>query len=203
MISATGSLTFALSRLARPATDRFDDIRLALVDRLIEASGREALDGAAWLDAWQVAATEVADRVMSAAEDAIVAAGSSSRFPAQRLELLKPTADHRAAFLNRLLAEGIPLEELEDAAGSDQLRGTALDETWHRMTRAAMQEQSRWARVAVDIDAWRRPWRPLVIGSLFLIAAVTVLAAMLGGIVSPPQWFEPVNDWFWGLPWPW
>lgn len=205
MTTTTGTLTFALSRMARPAgqPNRFDDIRLALVDGLVEASGTGTLDGGTWLHRWRVAVTEVADRVMATATTEVTAAAARSRFPGDRLEKVRPDAASRVELLNRLLAEGIPLEELEEVPAQDQRRGAALDEAWHRMIAVARREQGRWSRVAADIDAWRRPWRPLVIGSLLLLAATILLAAMLGGIVAPPEWFQPVNDWFWRLPWPW
>ncbi|HRP07532.1 MAG TPA: hypothetical protein PLL69_03500 [Gemmatimonadales bacterium] len=204
MNSTDSSLTIALSRLARPAASgSFDDLRLAMVDRLIEASGRDALDGNTWLEAWQDAVRQVADRVIASAEAAVTAAASRARFPAAALAAMRAPAEQHTVLLNRLLAEGIALEELGASADQDQRRGMALDEAWHRMTGVAVAEQSRWARIAADIDAWRRPWRPLVIASVVLLFVVTVLAGMLGGIVAPPQWFQPVNDWFWSLPWPW
>src|SRR5690606_20223162 len=123
MTTATGSLTFALSRLARPAAgEGFDDIRLAMVDRLIEASGNGTLDGAAWLQHWQAAATEMTDRIMTTAADQVEIAAARSRMSAARANALMPGASDRNALLNRLLAEGTALEELEHGQQPDLRR---------------------------------------------------------------------------------
>jgi hypothetical protein len=41
-----------------------------------------------------------------------------------------------------------------------------------------------------------------VIGAGITIAAATVLAAMIGGVLPAPAWFQPITNWFWNLPWP-
>jgi hypothetical protein len=201
-----GTLAPALGRLAGPARQApFDAIRLALVDTLVSVQARGGLEGGAWLVAWQQAMEGIRDEVMSEATRAMDAAASRSRFPAARLASLRPDAEASETLLNRLLAEGEPLERLDGAATDDAItraRGAVLQAGWDAAVRIAGAERGHWAGVARDIEQWRRPWRPLVIAAVISIVLVTVLAAMLGGVIPAPAWFEPVTDWFWGLPWP-
>ena len=201
-----GTLAPALGRLAHPARQApFEVIRLALVDTLVSARAGGQLDGGAWLAAWQRAMEAIRDEVMSEATGTIDAAARRSRFPAARLAQLRPDPEAAEILLNRLLAEGEPLERLDGAASDDAMtraRGAVLQAGWDAAIRIAVAERGHWAGVARDIEQWRRPWRPLVIAGLLTLAIVTVLAAMLGGVIPAPTWFQPVTDWFWGLPWP-
>jgi hypothetical protein len=128
-----------------------------------------------------------------------------SRFPTARLNLLRPDTEAADTLLNRLLAEGEMLERLERTATDDattRARGAALETAWDAAVRIAVAEQGHWSGVARDIAQWRRPWGPLVIGAGVTVAAVSLLAAMIGGVLPAPAWFQPVTDWFWSLPWP-
>ena len=200
------TLAPALGRLAHPARQApFEVIRLALVDTLVSARARGELDGGAWLAAWQRAMEAIRDEVMSESTRAIDAAAKRSRFPTARLSQLRPDPESAETLLNRLLAEGEPLERLDGAASDDAMtraRGAVLQAGWDAAIRIAVAERGHWAGVARDIEQWRRPWRPLVIASVLTLVIVTVLAAMLGGVIPAPAWFQPVTDWFWGLPWP-
>jgi hypothetical protein len=147
----------------------------------------------------------VRDSVMSDANRAIEAAAAQSRFPSTRLATLRPDAEAAETLLHRLLAEGVPLERLDGAASDDAVtraRGAALQAAWDAAARIAIAERGHWAGVARDIEQWRRPWRPLVIAALVTLTTLAVIAAMLGGVIPAPAWFQPVTDWFWGLPWP-
>ena len=201
-----GTLAPALGRLARPARQApFDAIRLAMVDTLVSARAMGALEGGTWLVAWQRAMEGIRDEVISEATRTMDAAARRSRFPAARLAQMRPDAEASETLLNRLLAEGEPLERLDGAAADDAItraRGAVLQAGWDAAVRIAGAERGHWAGVARDIEQWRRPWRPLVIASVISIGLATLLAAMLGGVIPAPAWFEPVTDWFWSLSWP-
>jgi hypothetical protein len=200
------SLAPALGRLAAVGRHaRFDPIRLGLVDALVAARAADALDGSVWLKEWQRAMIAIRDQVIGEAMRAMDEAAVRSRFPAARLNLLRPDTEAAATLLHRLLAEGEILEQLEPTATDDattRARGAALETAWDAAVRIAVAEQGHWSGVARDIAHWRRPWRPLVIGAGITIAAATVLAAMIGGVLPAPAWFQPITNWFWNLPWP-
>lgn len=199
------TLAPALGRLAAAAGHaRLDPIRMELVDTLVAAHAGGHLDGAAWLGAWHRAMESVRDQVIGEATTAMNAAAQRSRFPAARLDLLRPDREAADSLLNRLLAEGESLERLERTGSDDaatRARGAALEAGWDAAVRIAVAEQGHWAGVAREIEQWRRPWRPLVIGAALTIAVVSVLAAMIGGVLPAPAWFQPITDWFWNLPW--
>ena len=196
----------ALGRLAAPARrGPFEEVRLALVDTLVSAHAKGALDGGPWVVAWQRAMESIRDQVIAEAGQAIDAAAGRSRFPTARLAQLRPDTEAGEILLNRLLAEGEPLERLDGPTTDDAVtraRGAVLEAAWDATMRIAGAERAHWAGVARDIEQWRRPWRPLVIASAVVLVVVTVLAAMLGGVIPSPAWFQPVTDWFWNLPWP-
>lgn len=201
-----GVLAPALGRLAGPARQGpFEEVRLTLVDTLVSAHAKGPLSGAVWLEAWQRAMESIRDAVMDEAAIAIDRACARSRFPASRATALKPDAEAREALLNRLLAEGEPLERLTNSASDDAMtreRGAGLEVGWDAAMRIASAARGHWAGVASDVERWRRPWRPLVIAAAIALVLVTILAAMLGGVLPAPTWFTPVTDWFWNLPWP-
>lgn len=202
----TAPVAPALGRLAAPARGRAsDDIRLALVDRIVAAHAAGTLTGSEWLAAWQQAAGALADRVLEGANGQLDRAAHHVKYPAARLAAMRPDPDAVTAMLNRFLAEGVDLERLE-AAGDDpavtRARGVALEAAWGAAVRLADVESSHWQGVAASISGWRRPWRPLVITATILWLFGAVFGAMLGGLIRAPQWFAPISDWFWGLPWP-
>ncbi len=202
----TAVLAPALGRLARPPRDEpFEAIRLDLVDALVAADAGGRLDGSAWVAAWTTAITAVRDDVVAEAQGALQRAATRSRYPARRLAPLLPDAAAAESLLQRLLAEGAPLEALETAPESDETtrrRGGALEAAWETASRLARAESARYARVAGGVLAWRRPWGPLVALGVALVAVAGVLAGMIGGLLPAPEWMRPLVAWFWGLPWP-
>lgn len=195
-----------LGRLAAPAANRpFDAIRLAMVDRLVRAHADGALDGRAWLAAWEEAVTAMRDRIAAEGAAALGRAAVHSRYPADRLARLIPDERTRETLLQRLLAEGIALERLEDEPDSlstARRRGAALEAGWEAAVRLGRIESGRLATDAERVLAWRRPWRPIVVTGAVLVTIAALTAAMIGGLLPAPAWFRPVVDWFWGLPWP-
>lgn len=195
----------ALGRLAAPARQApFDEVRLTFVDSLVSARARGGLDGGVWVSAWQRAMESIRDQVMADATLALHAAGARSRLPASRLAQLQPDGEARETLLNRLLAEGEVLERLEGPATDDsttRARGAAAEAGWDAAVRIALAERGHWAGVARNVEQWRRPWRPLVIAATATLTLLTVMAAMLGGVIPAPACFQPAITWFWDLPW--
>jgi hypothetical protein len=125
--------------------------------------------------------------------------------PSAALAELQPSAEAAERLLQRLLAEGMPLEVLEPAAvdaATDRRRGAALEAAWEGAVGVATAEAARYRQVAERTLAWRRPWRPLVMAGAAITIVALVIAAMIGGLVPAPDWFVPVIDWFWSWPWP-
>jgi hypothetical protein len=199
------SLAPALGRLGAPQRDTpFDPVRLALVDTLVSALALGPLSGAAWLDAWQHAMEAIRDEVVTDANASLERAAARSRLPAARLAQLRPDAELSVTLLNRLLAEGEPLERLDRlaaGAAADRARGAALQTAWDAAARVALAERAHWAGISRDVENWRRPWWPLVITASVTLILAALLAALLGGVLPSPAWFQPVITWFWGLPW--
>lgn len=199
-------LSPALGRLAAPPRDDpFEPVRLALVDTLVSAQAKAPLEGGAWLTAWQQAMESIRDLVMAEAAAVIQGAALRSKFPAAQFATLQPNAETAEVLLNRLLAEGEPLERLDGPGSDDALtraRGAMLQAGWDAAIRIAGGERAHWSGVARDIATWRRPWRPLVIVAVVTLSLTLILAAMLGGVLPAPGWFAPVSAWFWNLPWP-
>jgi hypothetical protein len=201
----TTALAPELGHLAVPSQPvPYDDIRLALLDTVIAAKAAARLDQGAWESAFSSAMRSLRMRLLAEAEVAIAAAAEHSRCPARRLRALLPDADAADTLLHRLLAEGMPLERFEGMADDPvtrRARAAALEVSWEGAVRVAAAEQLRWRAVAARVAAWRRPTAPLwVISSLLLLVTAT-LAAWLSGTLAAPQWFGPINDFWWRL-WP-
>jgi hypothetical protein len=180
-------------------------VRLALVDALVSAHAKAPLDGGVWLTAWQQAMASIRDQVMADAAAATKRAALRSKFPGVQLTALQPNPETAEVLLNRLLAEGEPLERLVGPASDEAMtraRGAMLQAGWDAAIRIAVAEQAHWNGVARDIATWRRPWRPLVVVAVVSLSLTVILAAMLGGVLPAPGWFAPVSAWFWNLPWP-
>ncbi len=197
------SLAPALGRLGAPARNAGDErVRLALVDRLVSG---EAPTGEAWVNAWHEASVTLADRVLDAATAGLRSAALHSRIPKAKLAALMPDGATRARLIEQLVAEGIDLERLEgisSGAGTDRVRGAALEAAWDRAQSVARREQDRWHRVVSGVRHWRRPWRPLAMAAAIVIPVAALLAAWLGGWLPAPAWFDPIGQAFWSLPWP-
>lgn len=196
----------ALGRLAAPpGAAPWEQIRLDLLDTLVRAKAGDAPPPTAWADAWQAAATRLRDAVLDDAVASLTAAARHSRYPAKRLALLLPDTEQADILLQRLLAEAMALEALAAAGESAEInraRGAAIEGAWEGAARLATSERIRWRAAADRVAEWRRPWRPLVIAGMVLLCVTLVVAAWLGGQLPAPQWFDPVGEWFWELPWP-
>ncbi|HEY4319756.1 MAG TPA: hypothetical protein VGM77_01155 [Gemmatimonadales bacterium] len=194
-----------LGRLGQPSHGRpFDDVRLALIDHVLAAKARDELTQRAWEDAFADAARSLRVRIVAGADQALRAAALHSRFPARRLARLLPGATAADTLLNKMLAAGMPLEQLAglpDDDASRRLRAAALDSAWTGAEQVATTEQSRWRAVASDVAAWRRAPAPIWVASVTLVFAALFLAAWFSGEVSSPAWFAPINAAWWRL-WP-
>ncbi|MGH7523960.1 MAG: hypothetical protein ACREK8_06615 [Gemmatimonadales bacterium] len=194
-----------LGRISSPSRgEPYDDIRLALLDGVIEAKVAGRLDQEAWETAFAAAMRSVRLRVLADAETSLRAAAEHSHYPARRLRMLLPDAETADTLLNRLLAEGMPLERFEGMESEPETRrarGAALERSWAGAMRVAATESSRWRVMANGVASWRRPTLPLWILSAGLMLVALVLAAWLSGAVPSPLWFRPVNAFWWRL-WP-
>jgi len=201
----TAVLAADLGRLAAPAqSQRFDDIRLAMLDALIAAKATGRLDQAAWDTVFSSAMRSLRMRLLAEAEEQLAAAAGHSRYPARRLRALLPDADVADTLLQRLLAEGMPLERFEgmpDDPATRRARAAALEQSWDGAGAVARAEQLRWQAVSVRVATWRRPTAPLWIISGAVLLGTTIVAAWLSGDVTAPRWFHPINDFWWRL-WP-
>ncbi|MEP6590628.1 MAG: hypothetical protein ABJC19_05555 [Gemmatimonadota bacterium] len=205
-MTAGSVLAADLGHLADPAGPApYDDVRLALLDAVVTAKGTGRLDHAAWQEAFEGAARSLRMRIVADAETALRAASLHSRYPSRRLAALLPDAEVSDLLLQRLLAEGIPLERLEQEPDSDssrRARALAITAAWEGALRIARADAARWRALAQEVALWRRPVRPFWVAAGVLAVVMLVLALWLGGQLSAPSWFTPVRDAFWRLPWP-
>jgi hypothetical protein len=201
----TTALAPDLGRLAAPSqSQRFDDIRLAMLDAIVASKAAGQLDQEAWETAFSSAMRSLRIRLLAEAEAELVAAAEHSRFPARRLRALLPDADTADTLLHRLLAEGMPLERFEgmaDDPANRRARAAALEQSWDGATGVARADQLQRQAVAFRVASWRRPTAPLWLISCTLLLGATVVAAWLSGAVTAPHWFRPINDFWWRL-WP-
>lgn len=192
-----------LGRISSPSRgEPYDDIRLALLDGVIDANAAGTLDQQAWESAFAGAMRSVRLRLLAEAESSLRAAAEHSHYPMRRLRTLLPDAETADTLLNRLLAEGMPLERFEGLGidpGTRRARGAALERSWDGAMRVAATASSRWQVTANRVAAWRRPTPPLWLLSAGLMIAALVLAAWLSGTVRSPLWFRPVNAFWWRL----
>lgn len=179
-------------------------MRFALLDAVIAAKGGGPLDQQAWDGAFGQAVRSIRLRVLAEAEQMLRAAAAHSHFPSRRLQAMLPDADAADSLLNRLLAEGMPLEKfagLGDDPVSRRARGAALEAAWEGAVRVAERETGRWRATAAQVESWRRPTTLLWIVSIAVILLAGLLAGWLSGEVPAPEWFRPINDFWWRL-WP-
>ena len=189
---------------APPRAVPFDDVRLALLDAVIAAKAMGRLDQLAWEDAFGGAARSIRMRVLAEAEQMVRAAAAHSRYPSRQLQTLLPNAEAADSLLNRLLAEAMPLERFEglgDDPVSRRARAAALETAWEGAMRIANGETARWRAIALQVEGWRRGTTSLWVGSVLLLLVTLLLAAWLSGEVPSPEWFRPINDFWWRL-WP-
>lgn len=205
-LDSTPDLAADLGRLADPAgSTPYDDVRLTLLDALIAAKGRGQLEHSAWQDAFEGAARSLRIRVIGDAEAALRSAADYSRFPSRRLAALLPDAEVADALLQRLLAQGMPLERLEgapDDTDTRRARALAVSMAWEGAARVSASDAARWRAVAEEVAGWRRPMRPFWIAVGVLGVITLIVAGWLGGQLPAPAWFAPWREAFWRLPWP-
>ncbi|HEY9519122.1 MAG TPA: hypothetical protein VIQ98_07670, partial [Gemmatimonadales bacterium] len=128
----------------------------------------------------------------------------------RRLATQLPSAEDRAVLTARLNAAGMGLEAAApalDARGEewDQAARRAageLEQAWQRLIRAAEDEMSNWDRRIQDIESWRRPWLPLIVGGSLALGIGAWLGLVLGGYLPLPGLLRPLAEWIWSLPWP-
>jgi hypothetical protein len=194
-----------LGRLGAPSQRQpFDDIRLALLDAIVAAKAAGQLDQEVWDTAYSAAMRSLRMRLLAEAEARLLAAAEHSRYPVRRLRALLPDAEAADTLLNRLLAEGMPVERFEGLADDPptrRARAAALEQAWEGATGVAREVQLQWQAVAVRVANWRRPTAPLWIISCALLVGATVAASWLSGTVTAPRWFRPINEFWWRL-WP-
>ena len=202
----TRTLDASLGRLGAPPTGAsFDDVRIAMLDVLIAGRVMDEATHAPWQAAWDAAGAGLRDHVLREARQAIHDAARRSRFPARRLQALEPDDESADILMQRILAEGMPLEQLEREpadAGRDRARVAALSQAWDGGVRVAATEVARWRGVAQQVATWRPAMRTYWTVSALLVAAATVVACWLGGQLPAPDWFRPLHEWWWSLPWP-
>ncbi len=167
-----------------------DDVRLAaLLDAVIAAKTNGRLDHATWYEAFASAMSTLRDKVLASARASLESAAAVSRYPARRLEVLFPDAASSEALLNRLLAEGVPLERLESAnidAATQRARAAALEAAWEGASRLATADVRRWRALAADVAEWRRPMPSFWVVTAVTLVLAIVLAGWLGGEIPAP-----------------
>lgn len=175
-----------------------DDLRLALVDRILLEAG----EGPAWLAAWQEANTAAVSRTLSVMGEMVAAAGRRSRAPERVVARARPDPDDRRMIQARLDSAGIPLEEAVAATPSLPRLGGALEESWLELERQVARVMEEWRPRARALEAWRRPVAPLWVATAALAGLALVLGLMVGGYLPAPAWLQPFTSWWWSLPWP-
>ncbi len=218
-----GRLADAVRRFSVPGVG-LDAVRLQLVTDLFERTqsareflltgdeggGRAALDRGAWLELWRRAGHQAASNTSALIAERISAAGKRSGYPARRLTSLLPTEETRRILVAKVEAAGIPLETRLARgfpAGSgwwDAVRraAVALEDSWEDLEMVIQAELAAAEPVVERVGQWKpspAPW--------FLALAVGLVVSgwfglVLGGYLPRPEWLDPVNDWFWSLPWP-
>jgi hypothetical protein len=175
-----------------------------------EPGARAALGRDSWLAIWEIAVRSATEAVMTAAERRLRDAAAVSRIGPKRLAAKLPGSEDRRMLAARLSSAGIGLERSSrDETGSadewtEGLRRAAgeLSAAWDRLTTLAHEEIGAWGRRAAEVQAWRRPWRPLLLTGAGFLLVVGWLGLVLGGYLPVPSFLRPLTDWYWSLPWP-
>jgi hypothetical protein len=174
-----------------------------------QGGARAALDRPVWMDVWNSAVTQTAERVMAVTTGRLERAARRSGFPARRMKELLPTADDRAVLRAKLEAAGIPLEEAftrepPGAAWWDLIRRRAsrLEESWDRLENVVRIELGSIEERRGTIESWRPSRLVPIAAAAALVLTLAWIGLAIGGYVPRPRWLEPVASWFWSLPWP-
>ncbi len=218
-----GRLADAARRFPEPGVG-LDAVRLQLVTDLFERTqsareflltgdeggGRAALDRGAWLDLWRRAARQAASNTSDHIAARMTAAGKRSGYPARRLAPLLPTEEARGILVAKVEAAGIPLESRLARgfpAGSnwwDAVRqaAVALEDSWEDLELVIQAELAAADPVVARVGQWKPSSAPGLVALAVGLVVSGWVALALGGYLPRPQWLDPVNDWFWSLPWP-
>ncbi len=218
-----GRLADAVRRFSDPEVG-LDGVRLQLVTDLFERTqsareflltgdgggARAALDRGAWLELWRRAAHQAASKTSDLVSARLTAAARRSGYPARRLTGLQPTAETRAILVAKAEAAGIPLENrlaIGFPAGSgwwDAARQTAvaLEDSWEDLERVIETELAAAEPVVLRVAGWKPSPTPWFVALGVGLVLSGWLGLVLGGYLPRPGWLDPVNDWFWSLPWP-
>lgn len=216
-----------LGRLAHPASRGpaalpLDDIRLDLLSALYARRGlaaRELVDGKpdlarhqlsrqAWLSVWREAAGRVNARVWERIDLQIAAAAEEARMPAAARDRIRPGEEDRKVTRNRIESAGIPLEQVDPPESAADWEGgllraaMALDASWERLERIALEELALHAAAVERVRRWRRPRTGLWAGTGAGLLMVVLLGLSLGGYLPAPGPLAALQRWFWSLPWP-
>lgn len=201
-----------------------DAVRMSMVSTLFERAGearrllasgdesgaRAAFGSRVWVQVWDDAAERSAVVLTQRIDQHIRQSAAYSRYPRKRLVQQLPSTEDRRVLAARLSAAGIGLESAAPALESpgaewqeaQRRMAGELEQAWHRLVRVAHDEFALWENRSNAIRAWRRPWWPLVLGGIAVLALSTWIGLMLGGYLPVPAPLRPAADWFWGLPWP-
>lgn len=185
-------------RLA-PGGVELDDLRLALVDRIL-AEGRS--ETGAWLDAWQEASAGAVTRTLALIGEMAAAAARRSRAPARVTAVARPDPDDRRMIQARIDSAGMPLEEAVSVSAPVSRLGGALEESLLELERQVGSVMSEWLPRIGALEAWRRPVGPLWVATAAVAGLALLLGLMVGGYVPAPGWLQPFTSWWWSLPWP-
>lgn len=218
-----GRLADAVRQFEDPAVG-LDAIRLQMVSDLFERTqsargflltgddggARAALDKGAWLDLWRRAARQAAARTSDTIAARLTAAAQQSRYPARRLAPLLPSPEARAILVSKVEAAGIPLEG-RLARGFPARSGwwdavrqaaVALEDSWEDLETVIRTELVEARSVVQRVEQWRPSPVPWYVALGIGFAVTGWLGLVLGGYLPRPGWLDPINDWFWSLPWP-
>lgn len=192
----------------RPAPGQvpLDDIRIALVDRLLAEAHQARPD---WMAAWQVAVDRATARTLEIVTERANRAAEGSRAPERVVRLALPGEEDMGILRTRIESAGIPLEMVVKAAGEkpDPLHsvsriGGAVEESWLDLERVVAGFGGEWAGRSAGVARWRRPTRAVWAASGVAVVAAVVTGLVIGGYLPAPGWFAPVVAWWWSLPWP-
>jgi len=194
-----------------------DDIRERLATRVLELGGAArvaaaqeeraavlaALSRNAWVDAWEQAVRQAADRVAQGMDRVLEHAARQARMPARRWRRLLVTPGERRAIAARLATGGgallDALEALDavavvdaesHAAWQDALRTTArrLEAAWLALEAEVDAERERWSAEFDALAGWRPSLWPIFVVWVPLSIFLIWLGLILGGYVPAPAW---------------
>lgn len=170
----------------------------------------EALGSRAWLGAWEKAVSAIADRLVERIGDHLDAEARAVRMPSRLRRAVALDPSERRALSARLGSAGASLvPALEDVdkwarlAFAATARERAAMERWQEALRVAARrleaswlaleegvdrEVDRWLAVADEVARWRRPWWPVVVVGVPVMAVVVWWGLMRGGVLPMPDW---------------